>query len=80
MPSMTKSTIKKTKDIKTEETVSENSENTNIQTDESVTNSVGIESLKDKEIEELKKQIAMLASKLSEITDVSKENTKDINN
>lgn len=80
MPSMTKSTIKKTKDIKTEETVSENSENTNIQTEESVTNSVGIESLKDKEIEELKKQIAMLASKLSEITDVSKENTKDINN
>lgn len=80
MPSMTKSTIKKTKDIKTEETVSENSENTNIQTEESVTNSVGIESLKDKEIEELKKQIAMLASKLSEITDVSKENTKDVNN
>ena len=80
MPSMTKSTIKKTKDIKTEETVSENSENTNIQTEESATNSVGIESLKDKEIEELKKQIAMLASKLSEITDVSKENTKDINN
>lgn len=80
MPSMTKSTIKKTKDIKTEEMISENPENINIQTEECTTNSIETESLKDKEIEELKRQISMLASKLSEITDNSKEDTKDINN
>lgn len=80
MPSMTKSTIKKTKDVKTEGIVSENLENINTQTEECTINSAEIESLKDKEIEELKRQIAMLANKLSEITNVPKENTKDIDN
>ena len=80
MPSITKSTIKKTKDVKTEGIVSENLENINTQTEECTINSAEIESLKDKEIEELKRQIAMLANKLSEITGVPKENTKDIDN